>query len=193
MRAPGPLRTLSTIGLAFAGLIGGHAIGYAIAVPDVHHRAALVSATGHGYLPSASWASIVLGLAAVTAGVASGYVGRRRRTGAGFSRTASRLVPVQAGAFLLLELFERLASGAPVESFSLRLIVVGVLTQILVALLLAVVLVGLRRAGAMLGREPRLALSQTITEGLPREEGPARGRLDRRTERARAPPLARAA
>lgn len=72
MRPRGVLRAVSVAGLAFAGLVGGHALGYAIAIPDAHHRSTLIADTGHGYLPSVSWLAGVLGLAAVVAGIAAG-------------------------------------------------------------------------------------------------------------------------
>ena len=144
------LRGIAVAGLGAAGLVGGHALGYALAVPDPHHRAALAEASGHAYMPSAAWVAAVAGLAALVAGVAWGYLhpGRAPRRGPALAL----LVPAQAGAFVLLEVFERLASTAGMGTLSPRLLAVGVAVQALVAVLVVLLVGGLRRAGAM-GRQ----------------------------------------
>lgn len=160
-------RGVSLVGLGAAGLVGGHAIGYVLAVPDVHHRSALIAQTGHGYLPSASWIAAVLGLAAVVAALAAGYLRRGRVAEGGFGWVSLRLIPLQVGAFVALEIFERLIAGAPLGSYSPRLAVIGLLTQVLVSLVGAILLVGLRRAGAALARATREVVPRPVSERLP--------------------------
>ncbi len=193
MRTSAAARALSVVGLGAAALVGGHAIGYALAVPDVHHRSALIAQTGHGYLPSASWVAVVLGLAAVVAGVVWGHVRRSRSAEPRFASVCARLVPAQVGAFLALEIFERLASGAPLGSFSPWLVTVGVLTQIVVSLVVAMLLAGLRRVGSALsGAEGGAALPVASTF-LAEVVTALRGVERRWSERVRAPPAARLA
>jgi hypothetical protein len=150
MRSNALLRALTIAGLGVAGLVGGHAAGYAISVPDAYHRSALLEATGHGYLPSASRLAVMLGIAAVVAGVASGYLHRPRTAHPSFARAAAGLVSLQCGGFVVLEVVERLLAGAPLGSLSLPLLVAGLLTQAVVGFGLALLLVGLRRLGACL-------------------------------------------
>jgi hypothetical protein len=145
------LRVLTFLGLGFAGLVGGHALGYAIAVPDVHDRAVLLSHTGHGYLPSASWAAVMLGIAAVVAGVAAGYLRRPEGSRLTFRSLAPRLAVLQGAGFVVLEVAERMASGASLATLSATLLVAGVLTQLAVGAVIALLVAGLRRVGEILG------------------------------------------
>jgi len=188
MRSSAVGRAVSLVGLGAAGLVGGHAIAYALAVPDVHHRSALVAQTGHGYLPSLSWVAAALGLGAVVAAVGAGYLQRGRGAAGRLRRTVLRLVPVQVGAFASLEVLERLVAGAPLGTFSPRLAVIGVITQVVVSVVAAILLVGLRRVGEALAREPRLMAPRAISERLA-VIADQRGGLSRRwAGRVRAPP-----
>lgn len=189
MRRLGTARALAVVGLGAAGLIGGHAVGYAIAVPDVHHRSAFLVDTGHAYLPSASWVAVVLGLAAVVAGLASGYARRRGPAEPMLGRSLVRLAPAQVGAYVALEIFERLAAGAPLTSISLRLAIVGVLAQALVSLLVAMLLVGLRRIGSALAARERGAVLPPV-DGVGSPGVRAVPAPQRRSHRTRAPPAA---
>ena len=150
MRSNPLLRALTIVGLGVAGLVGGHAAGYAISVPDAYHRGALLAATGHGYLPSASRLAVMLGIAAVVAGVASGYLHHPRTSHRSLARAVAGLVALQCCEFVALEIVERLLVGAPLGSLALPLLVVGLLTQAVVGVFLALLLVGLRRLGAAL-------------------------------------------
>jgi hypothetical protein len=193
MRTSAIARVLSVGGLSVAGLVGGHALGYALAVPDAHHRSMLIAETGHGYLPSASWAAVVLGLAAVVAGVVSGYVRRSRSVDPRFGTVSMRLVPAQVWAFVALEVLERLASGASLGSFSPRLAVVGVLTQIVVSLVVAMLLAGLRRVGSALAGAERAVVLSVVRRRFPEFDLVLRGLERGWSERVRAPPAARPA
>lgn len=161
------LRTVSVAGLAFAGLVGGHAIGYGLAVPDIHHRSTLIAETGHGYLPSVSWAAAVLGLAALLAGIASGYARRTPNRGHRLARAAVAMAGIQAFAFVLVEFFERVAAGASLETFSPTLLIVGIAVQVVVGLVAVFVLAGLRKLGAALrGDGPALVVVPTLSPRL---------------------------
>ncbi|MGH2758628.1 MAG: hypothetical protein ACRDKJ_03585 [Actinomycetota bacterium] len=185
-------RALSLVGLGAAGLVGGHAIGYALAVPDFHHRSTLLVETGHGYVPSASWVAVALGLAAVVAGIMSGCVRRPTSGEPAFGRTVTRMLPAQVGAFIALEIFERVASGAPL-SFSSRLVALGVVAQIAVSVVGAMLLAGLRRLGYALTGAVR-AVPLSVSSGRVPELVRCVGGQERRwRRRVRAPPRARLA
>jgi hypothetical protein len=161
MRLNAAARTVTMLGMGLAGLVGGHAFGYALAVPDDIHRTTLLAATGHGYLPSASRLAMMLGIAAVVTGIAAGYLHRPRFIQPSLSKVALRLVALQCAAFAVLEVVERVVASAPMSSLSVPLLVIGLLTQALVALVLALLIVGLRRLGAVL----RTGLAITVLAG----------------------------
>jgi len=150
VRSNSVLRALTILGLGAAGLVGGHALGYAVSVPDAYHRGALLEATGHGYLPSASRLALMLGIAAVVAGIASGYLHGPRSSHPSLARLALRLVALQCAGFVGLEVAERVLASASLSTLSLPILVVGLLTQAAIAVVLALVVFGLRRLGAVL-------------------------------------------
>jgi hypothetical protein len=152
MRGNTFLRTVTILGLGIAGLVGGHALGYALAFPDPQHRTMALAGAGHGYMPSASWLALVLGIAAVVTGVAAGRLQRSRSHHLEFKPVASRIVALQCAGFVSLEVVERLVSGGSMRSLSIGLLAVGLLAQVVCALVLALVIVGLRRIGARLTR-----------------------------------------
>lgn len=184
-------RLISFGGLALAGLVGGHALGYAIALPDPLHRAAVIAETGHGYLPSVSWSAVVCGLAALIAGVAAGYlhVGSSET----LRRTGGRVVFMQITAFVLIEIVERLASGASLGTLSPSLLVVGATVQLLVGLVVALLLVGLRRVGATIRVQLRVAAAAGVSTRLSRADVVVEATRPQAANRVRAPPAARAA
>ena len=71
--APG-LHGLPVFGSAAAGLLLGHALSYMLAIPDPYHRDVLLTRTGHGYLPAAAQATMILILAAAAADPRAGVV-----------------------------------------------------------------------------------------------------------------------
>ena len=150
MRTNPVLRALTVLGLGAIGLVGGHATGYAISVPDVHHRTALLEATGHAYLPSASRLAVMLGVAALVAGVTSGYLHGHRAGRMPFWRSAAALGALQCTGFIALEVAERILAGAPLATLSLSLVLIGLATQAVVGIALALLIVGLRRLGTLL-------------------------------------------
>lgn len=180
-------RALSLVALSAAGLVGGHALGYALVVPDPLHRSALLSGTGHGYMPSLPWTLVVCGVAALVTGLSAGYVHRGSPSRGAF-RLARPLVVAQAGAFVVIELVERIWSGASLGTLSASLLVVGVLVQLLVAVVAALVLVGLHKAGAILRGRPRVTPAQSACSRLPHVHPRADGASFCAARRVRAPP-----
>jgi hypothetical protein len=179
-------RALSLAGLSAAGLVGGHAVGYLLIAPDPHHRAALLAGTGHGYMPSLSWVLVACGVAALVAGVASGYLRGRPFHGSG--RTMRKLLPVQAAAFLLIEVLERLHSGASLRTLSVSLLVVGVFIQLLVGVLVVLLVAALEKIGRTLRPPARIALPREIARRLPSPYERPRRSAALRANGARAPP-----
>lgn len=150
MRWHPALRAVTVLGLGAAGLVGGHSLGYALSVPDDVHRTALLDATGHGYLPSAAKLAIVLGIAAVVAGVMSGYVHRPRTRALTWRCLAWRMSLLQCAGFVALEVIERAMASASLTTLSVGVIVIGLAAQIAVALVVALLIAGLRQVGAAL-------------------------------------------
>ena len=141
--------------MAVAGLLAGHVLIYRIVAPGPLQRAALLQATGHGYLPAALALGMVL--AALAAGGAL-LLGFRRGAGGDAGRPGSLalwiLLPAvgQAAAFLVLEVLERVLAGAPLSSLLGPLLPVGVGLQLIVGAAGGLVLAGLDRAGEAVGR-----------------------------------------
>jgi hypothetical protein len=192
---------LPLAGAAVAGAALGHSIAYLIVAPDGRTRAALLSGTGHGYLSTMAAAEVVLGLLAVMI-----FLGRQFHRGLrSGSRAASeqpwvwlaaRLALLQVAIFCVQESVERLVRGYPLGELTTdRLLSIGVLVQMLVALVVATLLVWLGRAVEAVGRAfgrrrlPRpVGLSIDATRVAPRPT--SRPRCARGI---RSPPLSRIA
>lgn len=149
------LRPFVAAGLASVGLIGAHAVAYAIAVGDAVHRTTLLEATGHAYLPGATAAAAVLGVLAAVGAVRVG----RRNGPAAVAPLAVRLAAVQCVAFVGLEAAERVVAGAPLADLAGPLLLIGLAVQAIAAVAAAAVAVLLERVGRGLrGAEPRLTV-----------------------------------
>jgi hypothetical protein len=158
------VRRLSLAGAAAVGAAVGHSIAYLVVAPEGRTRAVLLAGTGHGYWSTAVAAEIVLGLLAVVSIIARHFgQGLRRQPRAGgeepWAWLAARLCLLQASIFVVQELVERAATGHPVgEVLRHRLLFVGFLIQVVVAVAAATLLVLLCRAaeavGRALGRRP---------------------------------------
>jgi hypothetical protein len=145
------------LGTAWAGAVAGHTLTYLLTVPQAAARDALLASTGHNYWTAAVAVALVLGLAS-----AAGVVVRHFRGGLhgeatigpeGVRRLAGRLAALQVAIFLLQEILERFEAGAPLTGVrTARLLLVGVLVQILVAAALAIALFLLARVSAAAGR-----------------------------------------
>jgi hypothetical protein len=130
-------------GLAAGGVVVAHVLAFLLVAPNPLQRGELLEATGHGAWPFL--APIAMGAVVVAlAGFASG---RSREDdpmppAALFRGTAGRLVTLQFAAFLLLEALERLAIGHGLtELLREPVIAIGLVAQVLVALVGAALLV----------------------------------------------------
>lgn len=163
MRVSTRVRGLPVFGFAVAGLLVGHFVSYVLAVPDPHHRDLVLGQTGHGYLPAAGEAALVLALAGVVALVVRSWSGRGRADAGRLGSLARSLATIQVLAFAGQELLERLVAGAPLGGLVHgHVLVVGVLVQVSVALAGAAVLHWLARTSARLATvtAPRAPLPQ---------------------------------
>lgn len=129
--------------IAGAAMVGAHWLAYLLAAPDAHDRAALLTATGHGYWPLAA----ALAVAAVFVGFA-GFIGDRIapevRTSRPriFSTALPKLLVLQTTGFVLLEVTERVVAGHALEAstFLGPTMLIGLVVQIGAALLSATLL-----------------------------------------------------
>jgi hypothetical protein len=196
MRVREVIRRLPLAGAGVAGAAVGHSIAYLIVAPQGRTRAALLAGTGHGYRSTLAAAEIVLGLLAVLM-----FLGRHFHRGLRSPRRpaseepwawlAARLALLQITIFAVQEIVERAAVGYPIGGLATdRLLSIGVLVQIVVAVGAATLLVCLGRAAEAVGRvfgRPRLPRPVRVAIARPR----AAGRLASRPGRAcgiRAPP-----
>ena len=132
--------------LAAFGVFAAHVAAFRVATPDVHHRLELLEETGHGY-----WSVVApLALGLLAAGLAA-FIRRRASndpgTRASFFRTAVTLSVLQVGGFLVLEAIERTVSGvSPAAVLTDRVVLIGIVLQVIAALLGALLLVALGAA-----------------------------------------------
>src|SRR6266498_5299669 len=152
------IRRLPLAGAAVAGAAVGHSIAYLIVAPQGRARATLLAGTGHGYWSTAVAAEIVLGLlVVVTFGLRHFNRGRRSPkrppSDEPWAWLAARLSLLQVTIFLVQEVVERAASGHAIDDLlSDRLLSIGVLVQIVVAVGAATLLVWLGRVAEAVGR-----------------------------------------
>ena len=150
-------------GAAAAGLVLGHALAYLIAIPDPHQRVFALQRAGHAYLPALDQAAMMLAIAGVAAIVVRAFSRTREAGSERFVRVAALLAVVQTSAFACQEVLERLVSGAPLGELAHdQILVIGVLVQVLVAIVAAGVLWLLARTSG------RLAAASAIRAPLPR-------------------------
>jgi hypothetical protein len=126
-------RRSATLGIAGAGLVLGHWLAYTLETPHAHDRSALLAATGHGYLPYLSQIAVL----AAAIGLAALFLARvRRREGPGaFVRDVALLSIAQSGAFVAMEVGERLLSGAALHDLTHGpLLAIGLGVQAVVAI-----------------------------------------------------------
>jgi hypothetical protein len=191
------LRGLPVFGSAAAGLLLGHTLSYALAVPDPYHRDLVLSRTGHGYLPAAGQVAVMLALAAVAAILARAWSSRDRGQPERSSRIAGTLVLLQIGAFTAQEILERVAAGAPLGDLVRdHLLVTGIVAQVAVALVGAALLSWFARASAHIVRSAiarRIALPRPIrVQALPATPDRPHGRIVASARNVRAPPACNA-
>jgi hypothetical protein len=152
------IRRLPLAGAGVAGAAVGHSIAYLIVAPEGRARATLLAGTGHGYWSTAVAAEIVLALLALLT-----FLGRHFHRGLRSQKRppgeepwvwlAARLALLQITIFGVQEVVERAVAGHPVDDLlSDRLLSIGVLVQVVVAVGVATLLVWLGRAAEAVGR-----------------------------------------
>jgi hypothetical protein len=131
---------LIAAGTAWAGLVLGHLLAYALAYPGEASRRAHLAGTGHGWLDvvTLSLMAVVPAVLALTA-IRSLRDGSRRTTWV-------RLASLQVPAFLLIEVAERGASFD--RALTDPAVLLGLVVQVLVAAVAALLLRGFSRAVA---------------------------------------------
>ena len=174
MHRRGMALRLPLAGAAVAGAVVGHTLAWTLTVPAPAERLALLATSGHTYWSAAVAAAIVLGLASLaatlTAHFRAGLRAGRHPAGEPFGRLAGRLAVLQIGIYLVQEVLERTAAGAPLgDAIDARLLLLGVAVQIAVAFGLAAVLAWVGRVAEVAGEalrrrhlprlQPRSALS----------------------------------
>jgi len=128
------VRSATLLGLALGGVLVGHALTYRALVPDAHARTAELAETGHAYLGGAN----ALGLFSAIAALSILFLGRLVRAHGDLPHTFRRLAAFQLTTFAVMEVLERLGSGAGIRGL-LPSLVVGLPVQVLVACVVALV------------------------------------------------------
>lgn len=152
-------RVSAAAGLAAGGVLVGHSLTYAVRAPDLVTRDRLLAATGHAYLPAANvmaWFFVLLTLGLL-------FLGQLTRPWStpDWKSLTARIAVLQIGAFLSMEVLERMISGAPLAGLIHGgLLPVGVGAQLVVAggvaVLIRLLLRASDRIAAALGRAPRV-------------------------------------
>lgn len=145
---------VAALGLAGLGL--AHVLEYLALVPEARHRAHVLAATGHHYLPSVLSAIGFLAAVAIAAvflrafGAGAGAGDRRAEPSVG--PDWARLLPVaQVLAFVAVEVAERVAVGASLADLG-PVLILGLPLQVLAGIAGGWVLAAVARAGARLAR-----------------------------------------
>jgi hypothetical protein len=143
---------------ALAGAVAGHWLTYAATFSNAASRRAILAQTGHGYWSFAVEIAIACGaLAAANTIVRHIARGLRHERPIGpyerFGLLASRLATLQATVFVVQEALERVHAGAPVSGLARDgFVAVGIMMQVLVAVISAVILAWLGRTAEALAR-----------------------------------------
>jgi hypothetical protein len=163
---------LPLTGVAVAGALVGHMVAYVLAVPSPTVRVALLGATGHAYWTAAIAAASVLGLASLATTlrrrVRAGLLASRPQPAERLGRVAAQLAGFQVAIYLVQETLERLEVGIPAHTLlDGRLLVTGVVVQMAIAVVLAVLLTVVGRVAEAVGRALRPRPRRVEPTGLP--------------------------
>lgn len=193
MRPLGLGRTVALFGFAMGGLVAGHAVDYVVQFPSATHRHSFLELSGHAHMHTLRPISIALAISAAAFAVWQGA----RRSDEGFGTRSYRqyalhLIAFQTVGFVGMEVVERLASGHGLQSLPLGLLALGIVIQAVIALVAALVMVGLEAIGAKLARTRaegarvvaptrwftgRLSAFREVALGATRPRGPPTFRL----------------
>jgi hypothetical protein len=134
----GSRRRLATLGVAVGGVLAGHWLTYQTVSPPSHAHETLLQDTGHAYLGVANDLGLLVGLAAF----AVIFLGRLTTAGTDTRPTITRrIVGFQVGAFLTMEVLERITARVPLTELAHHLLLpVGIALQIGVGLLASAVI-----------------------------------------------------
>jgi hypothetical protein len=118
-------------GIAAAGVVASHSLAYLLASPDPHVRAELLEATGHdnfGVVIALALGVLVAGLLRFASGRA--WTLTDRRVSELYAATVPRLLALQLGGFVTLEMIERVLMGlTPLHIVSEPAVLIGLLLQ----------------------------------------------------------------
>jgi len=147
-------------------------LAYALAVPEGAARLALLLTTGHAYWSAAIAAGLVLGFVSLATTLLrhfrAGLLADRPRPDLPFGRLAAQLAGFQVAIYLVQEVLERVAVGAPLASFlEARLLGVGVVVQVAIAICLAILLRTVGAAAEAAGRALRQPLRRPAATTRP--------------------------
>lgn len=150
----GAIARFAIAGFASVGVVAGHSVGYLIAVPDDARRARLLHATGH-----AGWRTLVVA-ALIAAACSSAVIASRAfRSGSPSvpapARLWGRLALLQSILFASLEQIERIVAHQGLAWPSLRLLAIGLVVQIAVAAVAALVIGWIVRVALFIARHFR--------------------------------------
>ena len=159
IRELGALRRLVLGGTAALGVIVAHGAAFVLAAPNPHARQELLASTGHGYWAVAIAAGVGLFVAALAGVVWAGLrTSEPASPGDVFRRFAARLALLQVVGFVLLEGAERVAvDGSLAELWTTPVLGIGIVAQVLVALVGAALVAALSRAVAVVALALRRA------------------------------------
>jgi hypothetical protein len=193
MREASRFRGVPLFGFAVVGLVLGHVLSYLIAIPDPHHRDLVLHRTGHGYLPALAQVALILAIGAVAMVVGRAFTRRSAGSAGSYAELARGLAVIQVSAFAGQELLERLVADAPLAApLDARVLGVGVLVQVVVAIAGAAVLRWLARVSDELAESPTptLVLPPSPVSAVAAATERVRQRLLAIPVRGRAPPSA---
>ena len=137
---------------AMLGLAGAHVLDYLLLYRNPVVRSGLLQQTGHAYFGKAfefAIASAVLAaIGSFAFGILRAHHPAERRS---VWRSAGMLAPIQSGGFVALEAGERIVVNAHAGQL-LKVTLVGVVLQVIVATVTAFVLSLIERAGRLIAR-----------------------------------------
>jgi uncharacterized membrane protein len=158
MRRPRRIPFGSVPPAALAGVVLGHMLAYLAVFPHAADRRAVLAVTGHSYWATAEAIAIVCALVSVLGTIAR-HVGLAKRhepahdAWAHYRSSALQLAALQSAIFLVQETLERVHVGAPLSGLLHDgFIGVGIVMQVLVAMVLALILTVLGLTAEAIGR-----------------------------------------
>jgi ABC-type Fe3+ transport system permease subunit len=146
------LRAAVLGGAAMLGLAGAHALDYLLLYRNPVVRSGLLQQTGHAYFGKtfefAIASAVLAAIGSFAFGVLRAHHPAERRS---MWRAAGMLALIQSGGFVALEAGERLMVNAHAGQL-LKVTLVGVVLQVIVATITAFVLSLIERAGRIIAR-----------------------------------------